>query len=193
MSTSAVAGTGSAQPVTQLAIGNFVSLQPNSLILVIGALLMLIYFVGAPMPNSSVEPLDYVLRQFFHADTLHLFSNLFALWRVTPLANSMSTIKFVQMLVFLTVFSAALLFVAHELFPSTKRTTVGFSGVLFGLIVVRNYLLGGSIGDIALDVAIQILPNLLQPHISFIGHLTGALTGFAYLLLDGGIAKVTAD
>lgn len=89
----------------------------------------------------------------------------------------------VRMLLFLTLTSSLLLFAFHRLFPSTRVPTVGFSGVLVGLIVVKNIMLGSDLETVATDILIQILPDLLRPRTSFLGHFSGAIAGILYVIL----------
>lgn len=167
-------------------------LTPNgasAIMLVLALLMIMIYFFHVPLPNTSVNGVDYILRSFYHADVIHLVSNLLVLSRLTVLGRILTPLKLIQLLVFLAVVSSLLLYALHTIFPSTSKLTVGFSGILFGLIVVKNALSGAQITDILTDVVILLLPSIIQPNISFLGHFAGAIAGFIYVFLfnKGGL------
>lgn len=160
-------------------------------LLVLSLFMIMIYFAHVPLPNTNVTGVDYILRSFYHADVVHLVSNLLVLSRLTSLGNLLSPMKLIQLLIFLAVVSSLLLYALHTAFPSTSRLTVGFSGILFGLIVVKNALLGAKLQDILTDVVILLLPSVISPNISFLGHFSGAIAGFIYVFLfnKGGLIE----
>ena len=155
----------------------------SGVLVALSLLMIMVYFVHVPLPNTSVTGVDYILRSFFHADVIHLVSNLLVLSRLTSLGNLLSPLKLIQLLIFLAVVSSLMLYALHTAFPSTNHLTVGFSGILFGLIVVKSALVGGKFTDILTDVAILMLPSILKPNISFLGHFSGAIAGFIYVFL----------
>ncbi len=163
----------------------------NAILLVLALFMIMVYFFHVPLPNTSVTGVDYILRSFYHADVIHLFSNLLVLSRLTSLGTLLSPWKLIQLLIFLAVVSALLLFALHTAFPSTRRLTVGFSGILFGLIVVKSALQGAQLTDILTDIGILLLPGILQPSVSFLGHFSGAIAGFIYVFLfnKGGLIE----
>lgn len=155
----------------------------SAILVVLSLFMIMIYFFHVPLPNTSVQGVDYILRSFHHADLVHLISNLVVFSRLIVLGKFLSPLKLIRLLLFLTIVSSLLLYALHTLFPSTSRLTVGFSGILFGLIVVKNALSGAKMQNILTDVAILIVPSILTPNISFFGHLTGAIAGFIYVYI----------
>jgi len=158
-------------------------LQGGALLLSIAGLLLFVFFAQIPGPETSFEPLDYMLRSFFHADVVHLLANLLTLSRLQSIATVMTTAALVRLLIFLTLSSSLILFAFHALLPHTKVTTVGFSGVLVGLIVVKNIMFGGDLQTVIADILIQITPDLLEPRTSFLGHFSGAVAGLLYVFI----------
>ena len=155
----------------------------SAIMVVLSLFMIMIYFFHVPLPNTSVTGVDYILRSFYHADVIHLLSNLIVLSRLTIIGKLMSPLKLIGLLLFLSVVSSLLLYALHTLFPSTNHLTVGFSGILFGLIVVKNTLLGAKLSDMLTDVVILMVPSVITPNISFFGHLTGAIAGFIYVYI----------
>ena len=102
---------------------------------------------------------------------------------------------FLFAILFIWVVSSLILYLIHLLIPSVKKHTVGFSAVLFGLMIVYISLLyrdknpyisyGGLI--------ISILPQLMVPGISFVGHLCGILAGIIFVLLFPVNKNISAD
>jgi rhomboid domain-containing protein 1 len=158
-------------------------LAASSILLSLAGFMLFLYFGNVPLPNTSVQGVDYILRTFYHADLVHLLSNLLVLARVSTLGTLMTPARLVQLLLFLTVTSSIFLLLIDKVFATSNVITVGFSGVLFGLIVVKNVLLGADITTVLTDLALLILPGLFDAQISFFGHLSGIIAGFLYLFM----------
>ena len=82
---------------------------------------------------------------------------------------------------FIWIVSSVLLYIYHIIFPSRKVYTVGFSGVIFGLIVVFYSLMNYSHREMLLPLAAAIVPQLFTLGISYEGHIAGIIAGFLYL------------
>lgn len=149
------------------------------------SLMVTIFLVQIPIPNFSFGPVNYILRSFFHGNSYHLLANLFSLWQLNSLTKQLGTKQFSQLLAFLLITSSLILYTIHTLFPDTKVTTIGFSGVLFGLIIVTNFLVSGNLISVSGEAILQILPQFFVPGISFWGHLSGIISGIIYLLFKG--------
>ncbi len=76
-----------------------------------------------------------------------------------------------------------ILYIIHAIMPSRKVYTVGFSGVIFGLIVIYYISLNQNPGITMTGLIISILPQLVVPGISFEGHLSGIIAGVIYITL----------
>lgn len=164
-------------------------LQADAILATLAAFMIILYFGHVPLPDTHVAAIDYILRTFYHADLIHLVSNMLVLSRMTVLGELLSTAKLIQMLLFLTITSSILLFGVNALLPGEDRITIGFSGVLFGMIVVKNMLLGFPVESVLTDIGLLILPGLVQPNISFLGHLSGVIAGFLYVFLFENVSK----
>ena len=128
-----------------------------------------------------------------HADPAHLYYNMAALlWKGTTLEAAMGTPRFATLVVYGVLASGVLAVAlgrAAELAQvGTLPCTIGFSGVLYAMSVVmarsadaRGVVRVGALGvtlperyALWLDMA---LASLINPRISFLGHLGGAAAG----------------
>lgn len=159
-------------------------MHTNGVIVFLTVLMSYIYFDNYPIPDTGVGPLDYTLRSFFHANLIHLATNLFTLWQISDVTKSFTTIQFITLIIFLTLSSSFILYIINTIFPSTKAITVGFSAVIFGLFVVSQKLLGHDLIHIGTINFGQILPQILIPGISFWGHVSGIISGLIYVLFN---------
>jgi len=158
-------------------------MQAGAILTTLALFMIVLYFGHVPLPHTSITGVDYILRSFYHADIVHLFSNLLVLMRMSDLGLLMSPGRLVQLLLFLTIVSSLILYGINSLLPGSERVSIGFSGVLFGLIVVKNLLLGSPLETVLTDVGLLLLPGLVQPNVSFLGHLSGSIAGFIYVFL----------
>ncbi|KAG2425342.1 hypothetical protein HXX76_013756 [Chlamydomonas incerta] len=133
-----------------------------------------------------------------HGGLLHVTFNMLAF---VPMACSLErlvgTVQFTYLLLLITVlaglvYTAAsfLLFYSHVLPAAMRQCAIGFSGVIFGLIVVDNAQSAASHRSIFglftvpaayYPWALLLFWQLLMPSVSFIGHLAGVLVGAAWV------------
>jgi len=118
---------------------------------------------------------QYMTNSFYHANLMHLAFNMFALYQLSILEEHYGSFKFGIILVSLLILSNFI----HYLIPD-QNCTVGFSGVLIGLIVFDKFFNSNWILDITmieLVVLLVILPYLSNRRVSFFGHLSGIIAG----------------
>ena len=155
----------------------------NSIItLILGAIMTGIFLTKAPLPNTGLESLDYILRAFYHGNNLHLLANMFTFINLMSFTNQLSTQNYISVLLFLLVVSSIIEYVIHLLLPNIKVKSIGFSGVLFGLLILYQRMSGRSILDVSTTNIANILPQIFAPGISFLGHLSGIIAGLLYPL-----------
>ena len=143
------------------------------------------------------------LSAFYHANEVHFFTNMTSLLRTgVELETSMGSLEFGFMVAsllglsqgFTLLLCKGLLFLGKEC-AYYHQYSVGFSGVLFGMIAVRHALAG----DVELPGILRIqakyvvwvqllLVQALIPQSYFIGHVGGILAGLTYLRLWSGAA-----
>ncbi|KAG2430738.1 hypothetical protein HYH02_013577 [Chlamydomonas schloesseri] len=133
-----------------------------------------------------------------HGGLLHVTFNMLAF---VPMACSLErlvgTVQFAYLLLLFTVLAGSvytatsfLLFYSHVLPGAMRQCAIGFSGVIFGLIVVDNAQSAASHRSIFglftvpaayYPWALLLFWQLLMPSVSFIGHLAGVLVGAAWV------------
>lgn len=136
---------------------------------------------------------------FFHGSILHLVFNMLALVPLgSELERVMGSIRLLYMIVLLATSSAVFhllitLIAAYNPIQSyyyfMDECAIGFSGVLFSMIVIETSLSGAQYRSVfgLFNVPAKLYPwillvvfQLLMTNISLLGHLCGILSGFAY-------------
>lgn len=151
--------------------------------------IIILVFFSVNNYSSGNDLIDYPLRSFYHADMSHLIANGISFLALSFMEEIIGWDQLLLAILFIWIFSSILLYLYHFLFPSRKVYTVGFSGVIFGLIVVYYSLLGQSAGVNILGLIISILPQLTMIGISFEGHLAGIIAGVLYIMLFPPVDK----
>ena len=103
----------------------------------------------------------------------------------------MGSPQYLVMIVFIWLVSSTVLYLIHKFFPSRKVYTVGFSGVIFGMMVVYFTMLSSNAMFAVGGLVISILPQLFIPGISWEGHLAGIVAGLIYILIFPTKGKFT--
>jgi membrane associated rhomboid family serine protease len=150
---------------------------------VILAILFIVYFTSLNNYNTSNEFINYHLRAFYHANLSHLIANAISLYALSFMENVIGSARFLFAIIFIWIFGSIILYLIHKMFPSRKRYTLGFSGVIFGLFVIYYTLLNQGPGVTFAGLIISILPQIMIPGISFEGHLAGIFAGILYVIL----------
>jgi len=135
------------------------------------------------MYDTGTEIINYQLRNFYHANLQHLLSNTISFYGLSFIEDIIGTPRFIGCIVFISIVSSLLLYIYHNIFTSRKVVTVGFSGVIFGLLVVYFTLLQQGTGLTIANLAISILPQIFVSGISWEGHVSGIVAGFIYVTL----------
>ncbi|KAI3826255.1 hypothetical protein L1987_00300 [Smallanthus sonchifolius] len=136
---------------------------------------------------------------FFHGSILHLVFNMLALVPLgSELERVMGSIRLSYMIVLLAISSAVFhllitLIAAYNpiysYYQFMDECAIGFSGVLFSMIVIETSLSGIQSRSVfgLFNVPAKLYPwmllvlfQLLMTNISLLGHLCGILSGFAY-------------
>mmetsp|Transcript_7152 Transcript_7152/g.11294 ORF Transcript_7152/g.11294 Transcript_7152/m.11294 type:complete len:313 (-) Transcript_7152:1467-2405(-) len=169
-------------------------------IFVLGLLIGVNYGIFCSLPVAVVYAYQ-VYRVFtapwFHSGLLHIAFNMMALVPMgTSLERSIGSINFLYLnFLFMLVAGVADLAISSTLFYTKVYPNffgecgVGYSGVLFGLIVVdthhstspyRSIFGMFNVPNKLYPWALLILISLLAQSVSFIGHLCGMVAGYAY-------------
>lgn len=155
----------------------------NIVTYIILGIIVIIYFSRLNFYDTHYALINYPLRSLYHANMEHLIANGISLYSLSFLEEQLGHGQFLFAIIFIWIFSSILLYFIHMIFPSTKVYTVGFSGVIFGLIVIYYSMLNMSPGITFTGLVISILPQLVAPGISFYGHLSGIIAGIVYVML----------
>ncbi|CAM6053742.1 unnamed protein product, partial [Sphagnum tenellum] len=135
----------------------------------------------------------------FHASILHLVFNMLALVPIgSGLERLLGSVRYFHVL-FLLATSNSLIHVViaymaaynpiHQYSDLLIECSIGFSGVIFAMIVIETRLSTAQtrsiFGFFTVNAkwypwALLILFQLLMPRVSLLGHLSGILSGFAY-------------
>eukprot|EP01018_Ginkgo_biloba_P010529 Gb_16184 [translate_table: standard] len=135
----------------------------------------------------------------FHGSVLHVMFNMLALVPIgSGLERIMGSIRYLHVTLLLATSNAVLhlliaYLTAHNPLHSypyfMKECTIGFSGIIFAMIVMETSLNGNQSRSVfgLFNVPgkwyawiLLVLFQLLMPHVSLIGHLCGILSGFSY-------------
>ncbi|AUV58590.1 rhomboid [Bandra megavirus] len=146
-------------------------------------IMVVIYFSPANFYDTSNELVNYSLRTYYHANIEHLIANSISLYYLSFLEDLLGHTQFAIAIIFIWLVSSMILYIIHAIMPSRKVYTVGFSGVIFGLIVIYYISLNQNPGITMTGLIISILPQLVVPGISFEGHLSGIIAGVIYITL----------
>ena len=152
---------------------------------IIIGVIILIFVSPFNFYDTGNEPVNYLFRSFYHANITHLAANTISLYNLSFIEEIIGQKQFFFAMLFIWIVSSILLYVIHKFIPSRKVYTVGFSAVIFGLIVVYYSLLNRSPGVTFAGLVISILPQIVIPGISFEGHLSGIIAGIIYVMLFG--------
>jgi rhomboid domain-containing protein 1 len=131
---------------------------------------------------------------FAHAGVLHILMNMMTLHSIAPhIEHKLGTLPFISAILLFAVLANSL-YVALDLLARHLRfngyCSVGFSGVLFSLVVLQTKISAHSHQNLfgffsvpshLYPWALLFLLQLIFPGISFLGHLSGLLVGFIYV------------
>lgn len=150
---------------------------------VILGILFLIYLTPLNKLNFSNDLINYPFRAFEHANMTHILANAVSFYGLSFIEEAMGSPAYLTAIVFIWLVSSFLLYAYHSIFPSRKVVTVGFSGVVFGLIVVYLFMLNSKPGIPLAGLLISIIPQVFVPGISYEGHICGVIAGVIYSML----------
>lgn len=150
---------------------------------IILGIMVIVFFTSLNLYSTKSDIVDYPLRAFYHANISHLIANAISFYSLSFIEDSMGSMRFLFAMIFIWIVSSFILYGIHKAMPSRKKLTVGFSGVIFGLIVIYYTMLNKSPGITFAGLLISILPQLLAPGISFEGHLSGIIAGIIYVVI----------
>ena len=142
-------------------------------------------YIDTPIMILNIKNLflQKLVSTFLHLDGFHLFQNCITLNNFRFIESIITSKEYIKMILFLVVINSVIWNIMSELF--FIRFSIGFSGVLFGLITIfpQNSLFGFHINKYLFPFVMLFLMQLLVSNISFMGHLIGIISGHLYLYL----------
>ena len=160
---------------------------------IIIGIIVLIFFSPLNSYNTKSEPVNYILRSLYHADITHLAVNMFSLYNLSFIENVIGRQEFLLAILFIWIVSSMLLYIYHKIFPSRKRLTVGFSGVIVGLIVIYIALMKSGKGATLNRLILSIIPQFFVPGISAEGHMLGGIAGALFVIFIHPLLNNSTD
>lgn len=152
----------------------FKNATKTPIVSVISVILAIVFFSEFPNVKCSENGLqDIMMNTLRHGGIHHLLSNVISFFYLSHLERSMGPLKFGSSILFLMVVTSVL-----HLLIKTRRCSVGFSGVLFGLLTY-DFLKkrGKNLNNIGLIIMMHIVPHLGNTRLSHLGHLYGIIAG----------------
>ena len=144
-------------------------------------ILLIIFMSELNMYSTGIDIFDYYLRTGYHVDMSHLLANGLSLIFLSPMESILGWQKFLFAILFIWLLSTLLLFLFHKIFPQRKSVTVGFSGVIFGLMVIYLSLLNKDQMLSIIALIMSIIPQFFVRGISFEGLLSVIIAGFIFI------------
>ena len=114
---------------------------------------------------------------FVHVDTPHLIFNLIAIYALSRVELDIGSTKFIGLITFLVILITILETIVYTIFKDLP-CSVGFSGVLFGVLVWELITKKGlDLLTILPAVGLIFVSKATNPKSSLIGHSIGAISG----------------
>ena len=119
---------------------------------------------------------------FTHIELEHLILNISALYVLSRLEHLMGSKSFIWLLAFLISFNTLVEYIFRIIFK--LKCSIGFSGILFGIITWEIFYEKHVNLEIILSIFLMvIIPSMHNKHLSIEGHFLGAVSGVIGALL----------
>lgn len=120
---------------------------------------------------------------FTHIEVVHLLSNLFALYTLSRVENDMGSKSFAWLLIFLITFNTLVEYLIKNICNSTIKCSIGFSGILFGIMTWEIISEKNINLDIILSIVAITFGSSFNTNIATESHVIGAMSGIVGALL----------
>ena len=164
--------------------------RPVSLII---AILIIVIHFGNNTPPATVCSKGFtqsVSRNFYHANNTHIIFNLVSVNMLSRVEDYLGTKASIVLLFLILFISSVLDFIISLIFPDLK-CSIGFSGILFGLLAWEMMVSYNFNPSVLIILLINVItPTLRDPRASLLGHGIGAISGvLSSFLISGHIKK----
>jgi membrane associated rhomboid family serine protease len=130
--------------------------------------------------------LNSFYSNFVHLDKIHIFSNISALYFLSRLEKKVGSFIFLYIISGLLVVNTFFTVMLNKVFPKIP-CSIGFSGILFGLLG-WELLIFKTIDPLFILTALII--SVQDSKVSTIGHATGLVSGMAIAFAQLKIYKI---
>ena len=143
--------------------------------------------------RSGEKDLNYYLKRFattfIHLGVQHLLVNMIAMQNMREYESKMGSGKYAFLILVFAIVSTLISETVYTIIGVKERCAIGFSGVLFALMAYdyqygnRASFMGKDMDYLATVALNIILIQVSVPNISFVGHVSGFITGVLALLV----------
>lgn len=143
--------------------------------------LFVLYGTKGSAPPCGDSAIQAIQRHFVHASLPHLMANLFALYAVLHVEVYLGLARYILLLIILFTLTTLGDMAMRALTKKAGKTpvcSIGFSGILFGLLTWEIVYMGRLDWRLLLAIGVVVvLPTIQNPRASLTGHAMGALAG----------------
>jgi membrane associated rhomboid family serine protease len=162
--------------------------RPVSLIVAVIVTLISFTSFATQTPDTICEHgIDKsVMRNFYHVNLSHLGINLTTFNIFSRAEDTIGSGPYIILLLLLLLSTSVLDYLVTLVFPDLK-CSIGFSGILFGIMAWEIMILHEFNPFALILLVINVIsPTLRDPRASLIGHGIGALSGIIVALIYRG-------
>jgi membrane associated rhomboid family serine protease len=152
---------------------------PVSVFLAVSIIIVFSLYISAAIKTipCGKDIMSSFFSNFVHVDSYHLFANLFSLYALSRVEREIGAKRFLGLVVFLLIFNSLVETMIHKVY-SEMKCTIGFSGVLFGIMTWEIVSKKELDSILALSIfAMVLMPSVQNPKASLVGHTVGAVAG----------------
>lgn len=129
-------------------------------------------------------PLYGFYHMFIHIDFIHLLMNSLSLLQLRHIEKRCGMMNYCTMLIYFAIMTRLLTRYIYIISNNVNIISIGFSGILFGLITLYppSNIFGVKIHPQLIPVALLFLTQMTVRNAGFIGHLSGILAAWIFML-----------
>jgi membrane associated rhomboid family serine protease len=159
---------------------NDVNEIPISILLFSIIIIVYSFYVTGAIRTLPCEKnfMSIISSNFVHIDYLHLLSNLYGIHGLSRVEKKIGTINFVLLLLSLLILNTIFELILYNLFSNQITCSIGFSGVLYGILMFELFYDNKLDYEILSSLTISIIiPSTVNKKISLSGHIIGLISG----------------
>lgn len=152
---------------------------PVSVSITVFLVLIFSLYFGAVIKDlpCGKDMISSIQSQFVHADYYHLTANILFLYALSRVERRIGSNQFFSLIIFLVIFTAIIEVIVHKIIPN-MTCSIGFSGILFGILAWEIASKGNIDITMLLSIgSLVIIPSMKSKRASLSGHAIGAIAG----------------